>query len=77
MSREIRDTLLAQIRAELAFREITQKELAERLGMDPAVLSRYMRAKRDMPMSIYFDISEALGLAPNYLLQKATEKTQQ
>lgn len=75
MSKEIRDALLAQIRAELAYREITQKELAGRIGMDPAVLSRYMRAKRDMPMNVYFDISAAMGLSPDYLMTKAAMKS--
>lgn len=75
MSKDIRDALLAQIRAEMAYRDTTQKELAKKLGMDPAVLSRYMRAKRDMPMDVYFRISAALGLPPNYLMTKAVEKS--
>lgn len=75
MSKDTRDALLAQIRAEMAYRDTTQKELAERLGMDAAVLSRYMRAKRDMPMDVYFRISAALDLPPNYLMTKAVERS--
>lgn len=75
MSNNIRDAILAQIRAEMAYQDIKQKDLAQTLGMDAAVLSRYMRAKRDMPMDIYLRISEALDLPPNYIMSKAVEKS--
>lgn len=69
--------LAAQIRAEMAYREMTQKDLAETIGTTPAVVSRYMRGHRTMPMDVYLKISEALGLPPNYLMNKAVEKTQE
>lgn len=75
MSNNIRDAILAQIRAEMAYQDIKQKDLAQTLGMDAAVLSRYMRAKRDMPMDIYLRISEALDLPPNHIMSKAVEKS--
>lgn len=72
---QTRDALFAQIRAEMAYRGISQKELAEKIEMDPAVLSRYMRARRKMDLDVYFRISRALDLQPNYLMSKAVEKT--
>jgi transcriptional regulator with XRE-family HTH domain len=76
-STETEQALAAQIRAEMAYREMTQKELADIVGTTPAVISRYMRGHRTMPMDVYLKISRALGVSPNYLMNKAVEKTQE
>lgn len=69
------EALLAQIRAEMAYRDMTQKDLAKKLDTTQAVISRYMRGHRTMPMDIYLKISAALDLPPNYLMTKAVERT--
>lgn len=63
--------IAAQIRVELAEREMEQRELATAVGIESATLSRYMTGKRSMPMPTFFAVAEALGLSPRVLMERA------
>ena len=63
--------LSAQIRVELADRGMDQKTLAERVGIHPVTMTKYLKNQRVMPVNILFEIAGALGLSPRLLMQRA------
>jgi transcriptional regulator with XRE-family HTH domain len=63
--------LAAQIKVELAEREMEQKALASALSIESATLSRYMTNKRSMPMHTFVKVAEAFGLSPYELMKRA------
>lgn len=71
----IRRALSDQIRVELVDKGITQRELAERIGITTGALSRYMQGHREMPMTTYLAISDALILGPDELMRSAVARS--
>lgn len=69
--------LAHQIKVELAERDMDQKDLAEAAGMERVTLNRYLRGHRAMPMPVFFKIAEALGVAPQVLMQRAEARVAQ
>ncbi|WGH92128.1 helix-turn-helix transcriptional regulator [Auritidibacter ignavus] len=63
--------LAVQIRVELAGLGMSQKELAARVGITEGALSRYMKGHREMPMTVYLEVSNVLGVEPDYLMRSA------
>jgi transcriptional regulator with XRE-family HTH domain len=68
--------LSTQIKVELVERDMDQKDLAEKVGMDRVTLNRYMTGKRSMPMPTFFKVAEALGVTPQVLMQRAEARIQ-
>jgi transcriptional regulator with XRE-family HTH domain len=69
--------LATQIRVELAEREWDQKTLAERVGIHPVTLTKYMKVQRSMPLPVLRDIAVALGLSPRVLMERAEARLAQ
>ena len=63
--------LAAQIRVELAEREMEQRALASALSIESATLSRYMNLKRSMPMHTFVKVAETFGISPYELMKRA------
>lgn len=70
----ISNALIGELRAELAYRQLLQHELAENIGMTPAAINRYMKGHRDMQMGTYLKICGALGVSPDQIMTKAVER---
>lgn len=62
MSATVTDDIRREIRAQLARKEMTQGELAQRLGIHEVQLSRMMTGKSEGTVSRWKEILEALGL---------------
>lgn len=65
-----------QIRVELTSRDMTQQQLADAIGIERATLSRYINGK-PMPLMVYINLAEALGLTPQALMLRAEERAGQ
>ncbi|SDW34394.1 Helix-turn-helix [Arthrobacter sp. cf158] len=63
--------LATQIKVELAERDMDQKDLAAKMGIERATLNRYLKGHRSMPMPAFFKLAESLGLSPQALMQRA------
>ena len=57
-----------RISESLAKRGMTQKELAERLGVSDGALSRYISGEREPKPGMVANIATALGTTSDYLL---------
>lgn len=63
--------LSTQIKVELVERDMTQKDLAEVVGVGRPAMNRYMKGHQSMPMPTLFKVADALGLTPHTLLERA------
>lgn len=63
--------LATQIRVELVESGLDQKTLAERVGIHPVTLTKYLKNQRSMPMPVFIAIAAELGLSPRALMQRA------
>jgi len=63
--------LATQIKVELAEREMTQKDLAEAVGIGRPAMNHYIKGHKSMPMPTFFRVAEVLGLSPQVLMQRA------
>lgn len=68
--------LATQIRVELAARDMEQKELAEKVGIERATLNRYMKGHRPMPMPTFFKIAEAFGVTARELMMRVEDRVE-
>lgn len=68
--------LAHQIKVELVERNMDQKDLAEKVGIERATMNRYMTGKRSMPMPTFFKVAEVLGLSPRELMTRAEARIQ-
>lgn len=59
-----------QIRAEKAALRLTDAELAEKVGMHPTVLSRYLNYKRPLRLEDVERFAVALGMDYSVLVQR-------
>ena len=64
-------SLVAQLRRELAERDLTQSELSEKLGIHPVTMNLYMKGRRHIPMPTFFQLADELGMTPSDLLGAA------
>lgn len=64
-------SLATQIRVELVEADMDQKTLAERVGIHPVTLTKYMKNQRSIPLPVLIDIAVALGLSPRELMERA------
>lgn len=63
--------LATQIKVELVERGLDQKTLAERVGIHPVTMTKYLKNQRSMPLPVLIDIAETLSISPRVLMQRA------
>lgn len=57
-----------RIASELSKKGLTQKQLAERVNLSEAVVSRYISGERELKANVLANISTALNTTSDYLL---------
>lgn len=67
----LEEALATQIKVELVENGMDQKTLAERVGIHPVTLTKYMKNQRSMPLPVLIDVASALGLSPRELMERA------
>lgn len=68
--------LSMQIKAELFERDMTQKDLAEAVGVGRPAMNHYLKGHKSMPMPTFIRVAEVLGLTPQTLWTRAEARTQ-
>lgn len=69
--------LSTQIKIELVERDMTQKDLAEAVGIGRSAMNHYIKGHKSMPMPTFFKVAEVFGLSPRELMQRAEARIQQ
>lgn len=69
--------LSTQIKIELVERDMTQKDLAEAVGIGRPAMNHYIKGHKSMPMPTFFKVAEVFGLSPRELMQRAEARIQQ
>lgn len=73
----LESALATQIKIELVERDMTQKDLAEAVGIGRPAMNHYIKGHKSMPMPTFFKVAEALGLSAQTLMQRAEARIQQ
>ena len=73
----LEEALGTRIKVELVERGMDQKTLAERVGIHPVTMTKYLKNQRNMPVSVLIDIAGALGISPRALMQAAESRISQ
>jgi len=68
--------LSTQIKVELVERDMTQKDLAEAIGVGRPAMNHYLKGHKSMPMPTFMKVAEALGLTPVALMARAEARIQ-
>lgn len=68
--------LATQIKVELVESGMDQKTLAERVGIHPVTMTKYLKNQRSMPIPVLIDVAAALGTSPRVLMQRAESRLQ-
>ena len=68
-------TFTAEVRAELARKRRTQRELAAALEVDESTVNRWLTERGDWPLSAAIAAAEWLGVQPSVLLARAESAT--
>lgn len=71
---DIQNALVTQVKAEMAARDMKQKDMAQHVGMQTSTLSRYLSGERDIPMPVVFSMAAALDLSIIELVQRAERR---
>jgi transcriptional regulator with XRE-family HTH domain len=71
---DIQAALVTQVKAEMAAKDMKQKDMAARIGMQTSTLSRYLAGDRDIPMPVAFSMADALELSLIELFQRAERR---
>ena len=71
---DIQTALVTQVKAEMAAKDMKQKDMAARVGMQTSTLSRYLSGERDIPMPVVFAMASALDLSIIELVQRAERR---
>jgi len=71
---DIQTALVTQVKAEMAAKDMKQKDMAARVGMQTSTLSRYLSGERDIPMPVVFSMASALDLSIIELVQRAERR---
>ena len=66
--------LAAELRAELARRNVTGKEIAAHLQTYPEKISRTLNGNREMTVNEFIDIATAIGTDPAHILTNAIKR---
>ena len=73
-SDKVEQALAVHLRVLLADREMTQQELASRVGITAGSMSRYMQGHKSMPMPTFLTVAEVLGVDPGELMAAAVDR---
>ena len=57
-----------RLREAIEYGDITQKELAEKVGINPSTISKYMRLDKFPSLDTFANICEALDLSADEIL---------
>lgn len=68
----LRESFVAQVRERMAAIGMTQKELAERLGVSQPVVSRMLAGKHSPSLDLVERVSRELGCEPHLGLEPKT-----
>jgi transcriptional regulator with XRE-family HTH domain len=68
--------LSTQIKVELVERDMTQKDLAEAVGVGRPAMNHYLKGHKSMPMPTFMKVAEVLGLTPVTLMARAEARIQ-
>ena len=71
---DIQAAIVTQVKAEMAARDMKQKDMAAAIGMQTSTLSRYLSGERDIPMPVAFSMAAALDLSIVELVQRAERR---
>lgn len=71
---DIQSALVTQVKAEMAARDMKQKDMAQRIGMQTSTLSRYLSGERDIPAPVLFSMAAALDLRIAELIERAERR---
>jgi transcriptional regulator with XRE-family HTH domain len=71
---DIQAAIATQIKAEMAAKDWKQADLAKAAGIAHNTLSRYLNAGRDIPLPVFLDLCQALGLPINELIARANRR---
>ena len=73
---QLEAALSTQIKVELVERDMTQKDLAEAVGVGRPAMNHYIKGHKSMPMPTFIKVAEVLGLTPGELLGRAEARIQ-
>lgn len=70
------EAIAAELRAERAAKtpRLTVEALGERAGLHKQTLLRYLNGTRDIPMPVFYDLAQALGVNPIELVERAERR---
>ena len=71
---DIQAAIARQIKAEMAAKDWKQSDLSRATGIINSTLSRYLAGGRDIPLPVFADIANALGLSMIELAQRAERR---
>lgn len=71
---DIQAAIVTQVKAEMAAKDMKQKDMAAAIGMQTSTLSRYLSGERDIPMPVAFSMAAALDLPIVELVQRAERR---
>lgn len=70
----IQSAIAIQIKAEMAAQDWKQSDLANASGIPTSTLHRYLAGARDIPLPVFVDICQALGLSITELVARAQRR---
>ena len=71
---DIQAAIAAEIKAEMAAIDWKQADLAKATNMQASTLYRYLSGARDIPMPVFAEIANALGVSMIELAQRAQRR---
>jgi len=71
MKEQYVQALASAVRAEAAARDVSRAELARMISVEKGVMYRYMRGEREFPLSILYEVAEALGTTVDDIAREA------
>jgi transcriptional regulator with XRE-family HTH domain len=71
---DIQSAMAVQIKAEMAAKDWKQADLANASGIPTSTLHRYLSGARDIPLPVFAEIAQALGLSMLELAARAQRR---
>lgn len=73
-SDRLEESLALQVRVELTERGMTQKELADQVGISVPTMNMYLKGRRSIPIQTLAKIAGIFGVAPSVILGRAGDR---
>lgn len=67
---EINAATVAELRSIMAVERLSQRDIAEQIGMSPITVNRYLNGHRDVPLVLLFAVAEASGVPANVIVER-------